>query len=333
MTLTDASPAVWGDGEASVDGVSSTVYDPALPVDLQSTLAPLGRGPYDPTTQWDRGGLWRTFHAPTGPVTLRLEQARVGAPVRARAWGPGAEWAIEGVPRLLGRDDDWSGLDVSRHPLLAETLRRNPGLRLPATRRVFEAMAPAIVEQKVTSLEAYRSWAALVTWLGHPAPGGDRVRLPPRLRLAPTSTEWRFVPSWQWHRAGVDPSRSRTLVEAATRAAAIERVADAGSAAAAKPGSALTALTSLRGIGPWTVAETLQRSHGDPDRVSVGDYHVPHFVGHVLAGDRHCDDDGMLELLAPWAGQRQRVVRLILASGHLPERRGPRATITDHRWR
>ncbi|MFC4244123.1 DNA-3-methyladenine glycosylase family protein [Gryllotalpicola reticulitermitis] len=326
MTLvTDASSAV----DAALDAADeasaapvTTIYEPALPVDLRATLAPIGRGPYDPTTQWSGAGVWRTFHTPSGPATLHLEQSRVGAPVRARAWGPGAEWAIDGVPQLLGRDDDWSQLDVAAHPFLVETLRRNPGLRLPTTRRVFEALCPAILEQKVTSLEAYRSWAALVTRLGHRAPGAAiEPRMPARLRLAPTAAEWRFVPSWEWHRAGVDPTRSRTLVEAAARAAAIDRVTRAD------------ALTSLRGVGVWTAAEAMQRSHGDPDQVSVGDYHVPHFVGHALAGDRNCDDDGMLELLAPWVGQRQRVVRLILASGRLPERRGPRATITDHRWR
>jgi 3-methyladenine DNA glycosylase/8-oxoguanine DNA glycosylase len=326
MTLLTDAPTPVDAARDAEQGASAapvtTSYDPAEPVDLRATLGPVGRGPYDPTTQWDRAGVWRTFHTPGGSVTLRLEQTRSGEPVHARAWGAGAEWAIDGVPQLLGCDDDWSQLDLARHPFLVETLRRNPGLRLPATRRVFEAMCPAIIEQKVTSLEAYRSWAALVTRFGHPAPGADlEPRMPARLRLAPTATEWRFVPSWEWHRAGVDPTRSRTLVEAAVRATAIDRATDAA------------ALTALRGIGVWTAAETMQRSHGDPDQVSIGDYHVPHFVGHALAGDRHCDDDGMLELLAPWAGQRQRVVRLIMLSGRLPERRGARATITDHRWR
>ncbi|GAA4170264.1 DNA-3-methyladenine glycosylase 2 family protein [Gryllotalpicola koreensis] len=321
MTLTDArAEASVDDRDASGDSVVTTVYDPALPVDLRATLGPLGRGPYDPTTQWQGSVLWRTFTSPDGPVTLRLEQRGAGGPIAARAWGRGAEWAIDGVPALLGKHDDWSQLDLGRHPFLSETLRRNPGLRLPATRRVFEAMAPAIIEQKVTSLEAYREWARLVTRFGTRPPGPTHL-MPRNLRVAPAPSVWRAIPSWEWHQAGVDPTRSRTLVNTATRAQAIERVTDAAT------------LTTLPGIGPWTAAETFQRSHGDPDQVSVGDYNVSHFVGYALAGDRDCDDTGMLELLAPWAGQRQRVVRLILASGRLPERRGPRATITDHRRR
>lgn len=116
------------------------------------------------------------------------------------------------------------------------------------------------------------------------------------------------------------------MVTACRVADALERtIDDDGADAAAK-------LRTIPGVGVWTAAETLQRSHGDPDRISVGDYHLASIVGYALTGSK-TDDDGMLELLQPWAGQRQRVVRLILASGRRQERRGPRATITDHRRR
>jgi hypothetical protein len=39
----------------------------------------------------------------------------------------------------------------------------------------------------------------------------------------------------------------------------------------------------------------------------------------------------MLELLEPWRGHRQRVMRLIGASGVRTPRFGPRMTIQDHR--
>ena len=89
-------------------------------------------------------------------------------------------------------------------------------------------------------------------------------------------------------------------------------------------------LRSIPGIGVWTAAETTQRAHGDADAVSVGDYHLPAVVGWALAG-QPVDDDGMLELLSPWAGQRQRIMRLIGASGFRKPRFGPRMTVQDHR--
>jgi 3-methyladenine DNA glycosylase/8-oxoguanine DNA glycosylase len=86
------------------------------------------------------------------------------------------------------------------------------------------------------------------------------------------------------------------------------------------------------GIGPWTVAEVLRVSFGDPDAVSVGDYHLPSLVAWVLAGERRADDARMLELLEPYRGQRGRVQRLLEISGIYPERHGPRMPPRDIRF-
>jgi len=75
----------------------------------------------------------------------------------------------------------------------------------------------------------------------------------------------------------------------------------------------------------------VQRTLGCPDTVSVGDYHLKNIVGWSLAGRRNTDDAGMLELLEPWRGHRQRVVRLLLAGGPRRPRRGPRFAPTDYR--
>jgi 3-methyladenine DNA glycosylase/8-oxoguanine DNA glycosylase len=225
---------------------------------------------------------------------------------------------MEHVPQLLGARDDWSDLDVSSNAFLEDARRRVPGLRLLSTGLVLEALMPAIIEQKVTTVEAWRAWRQLVLKHGEPAPGPA----PAGMRVFPSAQAWRMIPSWEWHRAGVDPRRSKTAVGVASVATGIERVTAVDADAR---------LTSLAGVGPWTAAETSQRAHGNPDLVSVGDYHLPAIVGWALIG-KPVDDDGMLELLQPWAGQRQRVMRLILASGFHKPRRGPKITIQDHRW-
>lgn len=302
---------------------ATTVYRPAEPLDLPGTLAQLGRGPYDPTTTWDLGGLWRTWRTPAGPATLRIHRPAADGTISADAWGAGAEWAIANVPGLLGRDDDWSELDVSGHQLLRNSRHRNPGLRLARTGRLLEALIPAIIEQRVTSLEAYRSWARLLRWYGEPAPGPA----PEGMRVAPTLEQWRGIASWDWHRAGVDPRRARAVQSVLAVAPSLERAVEkAGTLVEAE-----SVVQTIPGVGLWTAAETLQRSHGHPDLVSVGDYHLAHQVGEALIG-RRVDDDGMLELLEPWTGHRQRVVRLIFASGFRFQRRGPRVEVQDHRW-
>lgn len=267
--------------------------------------------------------IWRTSRTPEGIATLALRETAPGV-VRGAAWGPGAAWALDQLPALCGADDDAGDFAAARHPLIAAVHRRHPGLRLSRTDLVFDALAGAVFEQKVTGMQAFGAWRRIVTWHGQRAPGPT-----PRPMFAPPTIDgWRRVPSWAWHRAGLEPPQARTVVEAARRGEAIVRAVHEAADTAQRE----RVLTSLRGVGPWTSAETRIRAFGDPDAVSVGDYHLAHQVGFALTGHR-VDDDGMLALLAPWSGQRQRVIRLILASGVFEPRRGPRLHPEDHRSR
>lgn len=298
-----------------------STWTPGFPVDPRRTLSPLRRGASDPTLRIDAAGIWRTSLTPAGPATLRLSTESRGS-VNAVAWGAGAGWAIDQVPELLGAGDDWTGLDCSSHPLLDRTRRAVPGLRIPRTALVFESLVPAVLEQRVVGADARQSWRQLVTKFGSAAPGPA----PDGMRVCPAAVEWGAIPSWEWHLAGVDPGRAATIAAAARVAAGLQRTITAG-----RGGPAVTsALRTVPGVGVWTAAETVQRAHGDPDTVSVGDYHLAALVGWALIG-RPVDDDGMLELLEPWRGHRHRVVRLIESSGFRKPRFGHRASRVDHR--
>jgi 3-methyladenine DNA glycosylase/8-oxoguanine DNA glycosylase len=297
-----------------------TRFEPHAEVSLRLTLGPLAQGSTDPTLQWDDAGAWLTMATSAGSASLHL-RSRAGG-IDAAAWGPGAEHAIAGVPALLGADDDDTGFDPTRHPLVAELHHRTPGLRLTRAARILPFLIPTVLAQKVTGIEAKRAWRELVRRHGEPAPGPA----PLGMRVAPSAAVWRRVPSWEWHRAGVGPQRSDTVMRVARVGESLERAADD-----AIP-DAMRKLRGIPGIGGWTAAETLQRSHGDPDAVSVGDFHLSKRVGWALLGER-VDDDAMLELLEPWRGHRQRVVRLIEAARIGYERHGPRMTIIDNRAR
>ncbi len=295
-------------------------WRPDFPLDLARTLLPLRRGPADPSyrTTGD-GAVWRASRTPAGPGTLRMA-ARAGE-VEARAWGPGAQWLLDQLPALCGAADDPSGLVLPPGPL-RDAQRRNADVQLGRTGLVLESLVPAILEQKVTSDEAYRSWRTLLRDFGTPAPGPAEG-----MRVAPSAREWALLPSWEWHRAGVDPKRAATVVRAARLAPRLEE------ASAFAHAEAFTRLTAVPGIGIWTAAETLQRSNGDPDAVSVGDYHLPNLVGWALAGRPRSDDAQMLALLAPYTGHRYRVCRLIALTGAHAPRYGPRLAPNDHRHR
>ncbi|HEU4913590.1 MAG TPA: DNA-3-methyladenine glycosylase 2 family protein, partial [Actinomycetes bacterium] len=171
--------------------------------------------------------------------------------------------------------------------------------------------------------EAFRAFRTLVRRYGERAPG-PVDHLLGGLWVQPDPRTWATIPSWEWHRAGVDLSRSRTAVTAAGSAGRLEALCRAA------PAEAATRMRSLPGVGAWTAAEVGQRALGDADAVSVGDFHLAKLVGWVLVGER-VDDDAMLELLEPYRGHRYRAVRMIELCGHSYPRHGPRFAGRDHR--
>jgi 3-methyladenine DNA glycosylase/8-oxoguanine DNA glycosylase len=295
--------------------VERTVRFPG-PVSPGHTLAPQRRGPGDPCYQVDaERAIWRTSLQSSGPVTARIMRAAADA-VSCQAWGAGAEEFVEALPALLGAEDDARDF-TPHHPVIAAAAQRVPHLRLGRTGRVLEALVPAVLEQRVPGADAFRAWRLLVTKFGTPAPGPA----PERMRVPPSAEVWRRIPSWEFHRANVDPGRARTVVGCAQRADALERLADRTAI------DAREALTTLPGVGVWTAAETAQRAFGDADALSIGDYHVSKMIGWTLIG-RPVDDAQMVELLEPVRPHRYRAVRLLEVSGLAYEpRRGARLPV------
>jgi 3-methyladenine DNA glycosylase/8-oxoguanine DNA glycosylase len=295
-------------------------WRPGFRLDLAGVLMPLRRGRGDPTWRAADDGIWRVSTTPDGPATVHLSR-RMDGTVVAKAWGPGANWELDGLPALLGADDDPDSF-VAHHPLIADAARRLPGMRLGSTRRVWDQLVPAVLEQKVTGTEARRSWRELAWRFSDPAPGPEG--LPAGMRVPPTPAQIRAVPDWEWHRAGVDSARRRAILAAAAVAPRLERAAELGG----EEGRIL--LRRLPGIGVWTAAEIAQRAWGDADAVSFGDFHIPTVVGWALLG-RPLDDAGMLEVLEPYRPQRHRAVKYVEASGFRRPRFGPRFSPRDYR--
>jgi 3-methyladenine DNA glycosylase/8-oxoguanine DNA glycosylase len=292
----------------------------AHPVGLGLMILGRRRGAGDPTYRLEgmgeRARHWRGQRTPDGPATTALHQDADGT-VHGQAWGPGARWALDAVPRLLGQHDDPSGF-VPDHPALAAAARVVGEVRIGAGGLVMEALAPAIIEQKVTGKEAFASFRRLVQRYGERAPGPHE-----RLFVQPAPATLQRIPSWEWLRLSVDPARSRALVTAV-------RVADSLERTIGLPGDEVERrLTSLPGIGVWTAAEVRQRAHGDADAVSFGDYHVAKDVGWTIEG-RPWDDEELAAFLAPYRPHRGRVVTLLARAGARRPRRGPRMATRTH---
>jgi 3-methyladenine DNA glycosylase/8-oxoguanine DNA glycosylase len=252
---------------------------------------------------------WRAARTSEGPVTLRLE--RVNGGVRATAWGAGAAWSLEHTPALIGAEDD-AATFVPRDDVMARMWKEHRAVRLTRALDVVRTLVAAILEQKVVGMEARRAWRKMTLALSEPAPGEGGLQLPPDPSVIAE------VPYFRFHPWGLERRRAEVVRAVCARAASLEALADV------PPEEARRRLESMPGVGPWTSAEVARLALGDPDAVSVGDYHLPNIVAWALAGEERATDERMLELLEPYRGQRARVQLLLEASHISPPAYGPR---------
>ena len=266
----------------------------------------LGRlrfGPADPTTAVADGRWWWSAHTPDGPATIAIALTEEGS--SPSAWGPGADHLLARADALTGSGDDPSTFRPL-HPALASAARRRGVPRLGVTGSVFTALVQAVLGQRVTTVEALRSWASITRAFGTRAPGPDIG-----LMTAASAERLAALPYYALHPHGVERGRASTI----SRVASVEGRLDAL--------AANNKLEALPGVGPWSVAHVRTKALGDVDAVAVGDLHLPDLVAWVLAGERRGDDARMLELLEPYSGQRARVIRLLVEGSLGPPRRAP----------
>jgi 3-methyladenine DNA glycosylase/8-oxoguanine DNA glycosylase len=285
------------------------------PYDFFETVRTLRTGPRDPTLRLEDDGLWRTAQTADGPATVRLT---LGERLDAEAWGPGAQAVMGDVPSWVGlHEAPWQ---LPSHPIVDQLHRPLRGLRSTDTRNVFEALVVTVLQQLDTWQEAAHAWRRLCFAIGGPAPG------PSRLQLAPTPRAIRAAGTAGLQRLGVLPRQARTLMEVAFVAHAVARVRELPTEEAA------ALLQHVRGVGPWTASIALGDRLGRPEPVPRGDFHLPHTVAWALANEPRGSDERMAELLAPFAGQAYRVIRLITAAGIDAPKRGPRRELRPRRW-
>jgi hypothetical protein len=180
------------------------------PRDLSAMIGVLSRGGGDPAYRRGADGqIWLTGLGPQGSVSMRLRPA--AGVITAQFWGEGAQWAADHLEDLLGGHDDPAGF-VPVHPIIERQWRRyRDTLRVPRSLLTWQIAVAAVLEQRVTGVEARGAWRGLVSEHGSPAPGP----VPGRMRIPPDPARVLRVPSWDWRRYGVDRQRIATVREVA----------------------------------------------------------------------------------------------------------------------
>jgi 3-methyladenine DNA glycosylase/8-oxoguanine DNA glycosylase len=293
-------------------------------VDLAGTLRPLARGSRNPAMRLGPREAWRVQHTPCGPATLHIAVDSDRCTVQARAWGDGAEWSVAHAPDLVGAADDPDAF-VPRDDMVRALMTPRSRVRLGRTVAVYDLATTAVIEQRVTGLEARRTWQALLRRYGEPAPGPSRSR-PQGLRMFPRPAVVAALGDAARRAVGLEMRRGVALSAVAADARGLDRAAALG------PEVLDRRLRSHPGVGLWTSAVVRAHGVGDADAVPVGDWHIPRAVVAALTGEtvaRRLADERMLELLEPYRPHRYRVVLLALASGGLGPRHYPRAEIPD----
>ena len=294
---------------------------------LRQTLAAYRVGGGDPTTRLTDHSFLHASFTPDGPATLWLRWSRDPAPVDAcglvaEAWGPGRDWMLSGIDSLTGAGDRPS--EATQHfdgapSAVSRALRDTHTIHIGASRNLYHALLPTVIAQRITGNEALRQWRRLCRALGAPAPGPAAVAGDLLLPPAPDSLQSR--PAWWFHPLGIEAKRARALAQVARHH---DKFWDWSITGTATAGSRLRL---IHGVGPWTVGSVLGPALGDADAVPIGDFHFPHIVAWNLAGEARATDARMLELLAPYQGQRGRVLRALVRCGKDAPAFGPRRRV------
>lgn len=181
------------------------------------------------------------------------------------------------IARHLGRDR-----------VLAASVKRRPGLRVPGSFDGFETAVRAVLGQQVTVVGATTLSGRLVARFGEPVKTPHAAlshTFPSAARIA-AATE-KYIAA-----IGLPRARAASLKAIAAAAASGAIRLEAG----AEPESSIEALVALPGIGPWTAHYLAMRALAWPDAFPAGDLGIR----KALGGGTPAAIDRRAEAWRPW---------------------------------
>jgi AraC family transcriptional regulator of adaptative response / DNA-3-methyladenine glycosylase II len=179
-----------------------------------------------------------------------------------------AELIVPRIRRLLDLDaqPDRVLAHLGQDPILGESVRQRPGLRVPGAFDPYELAVRAVLGQQVSVKSATTLAGRLVEQLGSSL-RGSRLFPPPEV-LARTPLD-------KLRSLGLPARRAETLRTLARAVA--EGTVELGPGA--DPERAMAAMVALPGIGPWTASYVAMRGLGWPDAFPAEDLMIKRALG------------------------------------------------------
>ncbi|WP_193104774.1 DNA-3-methyladenine glycosylase 2 [Brachybacterium sp. FME24] len=234
----------------------------------------------------------RAVNLPHGPGVLQVDLGAEGAlPVTMRlADLRDHAAAIALARRLLDLDADPVGIDqglAAAPSALAPLLAARPGVRLPGTPSIPEALLWAVTGQQITTAQAREQITRATDLFGDELP--EELHLS-GVHRAPVDPVMAGAHAAQWFRG---PRARRD-----TLSAAIEEAADLE---LSLPVDELhSRLSAMRGIGPWTAAYVLLRAVRAIDIVPARDVALLGAARDLGLAEDHASLQQALVAASPW---------------------------------
>lgn len=221
------------------------------------------------TVELGGGRGWIRVERATGRDALTVEIAASLAPVL-----PALLARVRGMFDLSARPDAIAA-HLGSHPLLADAVRRVPGLRVPGALDGFELAVRAILGQRLSVRGATTLAGRLAAHFGEEV----ETSFAGLQRLAPTAARLAETPATRLAALGIAPPRAASI-RALARAVAAGRIS---LAPGGDPEAAMGALQELPGIGEWTAQYVVLHGLGWPDAFPDGDLGLLRASGLVNA--------------------------------------------------
>ena len=247
---------------------------------LRCTLSLAYRPPYD----WPRilaffrdraiaGVEWadattyaRTFCLPSATGAFSVRHAKRGHALELTVRlddGRALMAVVERVRRMFDLDANPQAIHatLARDPMLAERVRRMPGLRLPVAWDPFETAVRAVVGQQISVRGAVTQLGRIAALAGK---AGTVTAFPQLAVIFPDATE---LAAADLDAIGMPVKRRATL----RRLADMVSAGSLNLAVNGKLSGFIEVLTAIPGIGDWTANYVAMRAFGEPDAFPAAD--------------------------------------------------------------